>query len=131
MKIKVLFALVIVLLACVSSNAIAQTKKPAARRATTQKPKVTAINPWTIYEDVDDYTMEKSYRLNYTDEKNGLMAHFFPKQNHISISKQQEQKYKIVDEDCGCNITFNITDSNTNDYKLVYVTDYYTKKIRY
>ena len=87
MKIKVLFALVIVLLTCVSSNAIAQTKKPAARRATTQKPKVTAINPWTIYEDVDDYTMEKSYRLNYTDEKNGLMAHFFPKQNHISISK--------------------------------------------
>ena len=87
MKIKAFVLTAVFLFGGITTCAVAQIKKPITRKATVQKPKLKATNPWTIYEEVDDYTMEKSYRLNYTDEKNGLSAMFFPKQNHISIAK--------------------------------------------
>ena len=68
-------------------DATAQTRRSTPHKTNVQKPKVTVANPWTVYEEVDDYTMKKSYRLNYTDEKNGLSAMFFPIQNYISIAK--------------------------------------------
>lgn len=87
MNTKLNIYIIIILLGLFSTDTIAQTRKATVRKTTTHKPKATVSNPWTVYEEVDDYTMEKSYRLNYTDEKNGLSAMFFPKQNHISIAK--------------------------------------------
>lgn len=87
MRMNVFILATVALMGLYGTEVNAQVKKPAARKATTQKPKVSATNPWSVYKDVDDYTMETSYRLNYTDEKNGLSAMFFPKQNHISIAK--------------------------------------------
>lgn len=94
MKVKIIFLVATMLIGTYGSEVLSQTRKLATRKTTTQKPKttaqkpkVTASNPWSIYKEVDDYTMETSYRLNYTDEKNGLSAMYFPKQNHISIAK--------------------------------------------
>lgn len=94
MKVKLLFLIVTMLIGTIGSEAFAQTRKPTTRKTTTQKPKansqnpkLTSSNPWSVYEEVDDYTMETSYRLNYIDEKNGLSAMYFPKKDHISIAK--------------------------------------------
>ena len=87
MKSKLSVIIVTLFLGLFCIDSIAQTRKSVARKTTTQKSKATFYNLWSVYEEVDDYTMEKSYRLNYTDEKNGLSAMFFPKQNHISVAK--------------------------------------------
>ena len=87
MKTNTIIIVAIILWGLLGIDATAQIRRSTPHKTTVQKPKVTAANPWTVYEEVDDYTMKKSYRLNYTDEKNGLSAMFFPIQNHISIAK--------------------------------------------
>ena len=99
MKVRILFFVATMLIGSYGSEALSQTRKAAARKTTTQKsksttpkPKVTAQSPWHIYKDVDSYTMEVSYRVDYTDERNGLNAMFFPKDNHLAIAKIYDPK---------------------------------------
>lgn len=99
MKVRIIFLVATMLIGTYGIEALSQTRKPATRKTTTQKPKsttskpkATAQNPWHIYKDVDSYTMEVSYRVDYTDESNGLNAMFFPKDNHLAIAKIYDPK---------------------------------------